>query len=141
VVSLAHSDGHAVAVAAPGGDLGVDLELLRERAAGFADAAFHAAELELLASVPEAERDAWTLRCFCAKEAVAKALGTGLLRSPRDLQVTAVDPTGETVDVTLGGELAALRPDLADAALRVHALRADDLIVTTTVCEKGGAPR
>jgi len=138
VVSLAHAGGVAVAVAAPAGELGIDLEPLRPRPEGFADAAFQASELRLLGALPAEARDDWTLRCFCAKEALAKALGTGLLRSPRDLAVAAVDPEDRTVTLELGGALAALRPDLADAGLLVHAVREDDLIVTTTVAEKGG---
>lgn len=138
VVSMAHAGGLAVALAAPGGDLGVDLEPVRRRADGFADAAFQASELTVIGQLPQELRDEWTLRCFCAKEALAKALGTGLLRSPRDLAVTALDPAQDTVTLELGGGLAALRPDLAGAPLLVHTVRDDDLVVTTTVAEKGG---
>ena len=141
VVSMAHAGGIAVALAAPGGDVGVDIEPLDRRHEGLAGAAFQAGELELIASAAGPDRDEWTLRCFCAKEALAKALGTGLLRSPRELVVAAVDPAAGTVTLTLGSDLAALRPDLADSPIVVHTVRDEGLIASTTVAEKGGPPR
>ncbi|HTE59388.1 MAG TPA: beta-ketoacyl synthase N-terminal-like domain-containing protein [Solirubrobacteraceae bacterium] len=124
-VSLSHSDREAVALAALGGRVGIDVERLRERAAGFADAAFGPGERRLLAGLPEE----WTLRCWCAKEAVAKALGSGLLQRPRDAEVVAIDHPQGRITVRLAGR-----------SLIAHSSRHDDLIVATTQCEQEGSP-
>jgi phosphopantetheinyl transferase len=139
-VSWAHSGGTAVAVAGPSGRLGIDVEPLRPLATGFADTAFAPAELDLLPG-----DDEWTLRCWCAKEAVAKALGTGLTLGPRALRITAVDPGTGRVLVAL---VRAPGPDTADLVgipLITHTLIEEDLIVATTTCapaehEQAGTP-
>jgi acyl transferase domain-containing protein/phosphopantetheinyl transferase len=124
-VSLSHSGGEAVALAALDGRVGIDVERLRERPAGFADAAFGPDERRLLADLPEE----WTLRCWCAKEAVAKAVGSGLLERPRDAEVVAIDRPQGRITVRLAGR-----------SLIAHSSRDDDLIVATTLCEPEGGP-
>ena len=57
--------------------VGIDIELLPVRSDGFVQAAFADAELQLPATGLDGEREEWLLRCWCAKEAAAKALGTG----------------------------------------------------------------
>jgi acyl transferase domain-containing protein/phosphopantetheinyl transferase len=139
VVSLAHTDGRAVALAALGGRVGIDIEVVRPRPDGFAEVAFSDAELELLRPVA-GEAAEWTLRCWCAKEAVAKALGSGLVRTPREVAVVAIDHERGRVAVELGGRLAELHPDLAGLHLTAQTHREDDLIVATTLCAKGETP-
>jgi phosphopantetheinyl transferase len=123
-VSLSHSDGEAVALAALGGRVGIDVERLRERPAGFADAAFGPDERRLLAGLP----DEWTLRSWCAKEAVAKAVGSGLLQRPRDAAVVAIDRPQDRITVRLDGR-----------SLIAHCSRHDDLIIATTLCDQEGS--
>ena len=90
-VSIAHKDDVAVAFAAIGVDVGVDVERVAERGEAFAATAFTAEERALiLAGEDEAE---WLTRLWTAKEAVGKCLGTGLSGNPRKLPVT--DRTGE----------------------------------------------
>ena len=98
-VSVSHSAGHAVALASLHGAPGIDLELAGALPDGFAQVAFTEAERRLLAGLPEP----WALCCYCAKEAAGKALGTGLPRGPRDMDVTAVDAEEETVLVRRSG--------------------------------------
>jgi phosphopantetheinyl transferase len=100
VISLSHTGGDAVAVAAESGGrlgIGVDLEHLRDLHRGFADAAFGQQECALLEKLPSAEPSEWLLRLWCAKEAAGKALGTGLGGSPRNFVAHKVDPVGGTV--------------------------------------------
>jgi phosphopantetheinyl transferase len=138
VVSLAHTQGTAVALAGLGGRVGIDVELVRAREQGFAELAFSPAERALLAGLGADAVEEWTLRCWCAKEAVAKALGSGLTRGPQGLAVTALDPATGAIRVRLGDEMARDHRDLAEAPILVHTLREGDMVVATTVCEQGG---
>jgi phosphopantetheinyl transferase len=138
VVSLAHTQGTAVALAALGGRVGIDVERLRERGREFAAVAFADVERALLASLGADVRDEWMLRCWCAKEAVGKALGSGLTRGPQGLAVTAVEPDSGKILVQLGRAMASDHPGFADAPVVVHSSRAGDLVVATTICRQGG---
>ncbi|MEU1672252.1 beta-ketoacyl synthase N-terminal-like domain-containing protein [Streptomyces roseifaciens] len=101
-VSLAHCAGTAVALVrhrstrGPGG-VGIDVEEVTERPAHLHEFALGSDERRLLASAcaetgePEA---LWFTRFWAAKEAVAKAEGTGLRGSPRDFTVLGVGPDG-----------------------------------------------
>jgi phosphopantetheinyl transferase (holo-ACP synthase) len=127
-VSLAHRGDHAIALVALGAAPGIDLEVDGPRPERFNDVAFAEEERALLATLG----DVWALRCFCAKEAAGKALGTGLPGGPRDMTVSAVDPDERlvTVHVTASGG-----PELL-----VRCTQQDNVIVATTLIEKG-APR
>src|SRR5262249_51442599 len=91
VVSLAHADGVALAVAGLDGPIGVDVEPLRPLPETVVETAFAPEELALLGRLPPEAVDEWTVRCWCAKEAVAMALGTGFVRSPTEVRVELID--------------------------------------------------
>jgi phosphopantetheinyl transferase (holo-ACP synthase) len=137
-VSLAHRRGVAVAVVGPGlngttggsaggpgapdapagsaGDggfdeaarhVGVDVELVEPRSATFAGLMMRAPEAKLGIGRP---RDEWLTAVWTAKEAVAKADGTGLRGRPKDWAVQAVDGDwllvdGRWVETTREGDL------------------------------------
>jgi len=126
-ISLAHTDGVAIAVAAPGGRVGVDLERLAPPPPAFAEAAFSRDELALLPADAHAE---WLLRAWCAKEAVAKALGEGFGGRPQAFPISALDAATGRITVTVAGEQL-----VASTALQ------GDLVVATTQCEGGGPDR
>jgi phosphopantetheinyl transferase len=78
LVSISHVDGAAVAVLTDSDGIsgvGVDLERWGRMKPGMENMAFNARELELLDGLDADERQAWTLRLWCAKEASAKATG------------------------------------------------------------------
>ena len=83
-VSLAHSDGVAVALAAFHREPGIDVERVEERGAAFVAAAFSDSDLTHL---PDGARDEWLTRLWAAKEAAGKARGTGLAGDPRRLHI------------------------------------------------------
>jgi phosphopantetheinyl transferase len=87
-VSVAHKEYIAVAIAAVGANIGIDLETIGVRDRAFEQASFHDAELALF---PERDRDEWITRAWVAKEAVAKSLGTGLQGSPRSLILSRIE--------------------------------------------------
>jgi phosphopantetheinyl transferase len=87
-VSIANKAGMAAAIVAEGQDVGIDLERVAPREASFERASFGAAELALL---PDGARDEWVTRFWAAKEAAAKARGTGLEGNPKRFRVRQVD--------------------------------------------------
>jgi malonyl CoA-acyl carrier protein transacylase/phosphopantetheinyl transferase len=103
-VSISHSAGVAVAIASDRAEaIGVDLQTRSELVTGLGPIAFAPAEQAWLDSVPAKVRDEWATRFWTAKEAAAKALGTGLGLVPAEFVVepAAVDP-GKSVRATAG---------------------------------------
>ena len=120
-VSLAHTADRAVALvrAGAGPGVGVDVEPIAPRAASFTAVAFTDAELALGAGRPA---DEWMTRLWTAKEAAAKARGTGL-GDPRRTPVRAAD--GDRLDV--------------DGVI-VETRRDGDLVVAWTLDEAAATP-
>jgi phosphopantetheinyl transferase len=93
-VSLAHDAEVAVAIARPAGvAVGIDVQQIRNHPDSTLAFALTDDELALLASLAAdspSETDCWFTRFFAAKEAVAKAEGTGLRGNPKHFTVIAV---------------------------------------------------
>jgi malonyl CoA-acyl carrier protein transacylase/phosphopantetheinyl transferase (holo-ACP synthase) len=85
-VSLAHTEGGAVARVAEGRRVGIDLERPERRPDGFTELVLSPEERSLLPA-----GDAWLARVWTAKEAVGKARGTGLGGDPRRLPLQKLD--------------------------------------------------
>jgi len=109
-VSISHTDGMVVAVAAgldEGVGIGVDAEKVRTPSQDLLDGAFSEAELALVpvpAGAAEAQRSEWVFRFWCAKEAVGKALGSGVPLDPRQFAVVSADAQSGTVGVRAQGD-------------------------------------
>lgn len=103
-VSIAHSRGVAVARAEIGRTPGVDIEAVEPRTADFETMTLDEQEAGLL---PASDRDEWLTRLWCAKEAVAKARGTGLQGAPTRLVATAI--IGEAIEIE--GRMVATRKE------------------------------
>jgi acyl transferase domain-containing protein/phosphopantetheinyl transferase len=143
-VSIAHSGGTAVAVAGTGPDaerLGVDVEERGTRPESFATTAFDPHERALLADLGPEVLDEWALRLWCAKEAVAKGVGTGLLDGPGSVTVEGVDRETGQVLARLHGSLVRATPDLADTPVLVATWADDTVVVATTTCAPAPFPR
>jgi holo-[acyl-carrier-protein] synthase len=143
-LSIAHTAGWATALAgiSTNGQMGemsplvgIDMEQVAEPAANFSEMAFTSEELRLLGTLPPSQYQEWMLRCWCAKEAVTKALGRGLVDGLSATTILALDTTDEVVTIQLAGRLALLFPELAATALAVYTTRQQELIVATTLCE------
>jgi phosphopantetheinyl transferase len=83
-ISIAHKNDLAVALAGAGRAVGIDIEHVAPRDAGFEAIAFTAREREML---PAIDRDEWIARFWSAKEAAAKARGTGLAGNPAGVEI------------------------------------------------------
>lgn len=104
-LSLAHRAEAAVALVtarAGGTSPGIDIEEITDRDQATLAVAFGEAERRLLASVRTARGGSealWVTVFWAAKEAVAKAEGTGFLGRPRDFAVVAAEPGRLVVEV------------------------------------------
>ncbi|GAA2829254.1 beta-ketoacyl synthase N-terminal-like domain-containing protein [Kitasatospora sp. CM 4170] len=107
-VTLAHRSEIAVALARPAGSAGapgpgIDVEEVAERPVETLPVALLPREIELLTAcqaMDGASREVWFTRFWAAKEAVAKAEGTGLRGRPHDFTVVTAGPDSLRVAVT-----------------------------------------
>ena len=137
LISIAHVDGVAVALACDdlNASVGIDVEPVVERSETFEATAFLAGERELLNNWSGPERWQWVARFWCAREALAKATGLGLVDGPSSVEVIGGDPSGRLL-VALRGSLVTARPDLATAPIIVHTTIIHDFAVAWTLGEK-----
>lgn len=85
-IAIAHTAQFIVALAAANARIGVDVESVgRDLSAEFTTGVFTPDELELAARASNPSQA--VIRFWCAKEAVSKALGTGIRYSPREMVV------------------------------------------------------
>jgi phosphopantetheinyl transferase (holo-ACP synthase) len=87
-ISIAHKGSVAVAIVAEGVDVGIDIEPVQPRSEVFDAMVMTDREHELGAAL---DPDRWRTRLWTAKEAVAKAIGTGLGGRPRDFEAVTLD--------------------------------------------------
>jgi len=128
-ISIAHSEGWAAALAAEL-PCGIDVEPVFRDVSAILPRFAAAEELDLLSSVSQGQpAELWPLRLWCAKEALGKALGTGLNGRPTDFQA---------VDMECDGRLLIChRP--TDSKYMVYTNR-DDLLVTACASLTDAAP-
>ncbi|PFG95404.1 acyl transferase domain-containing protein [Saccharopolyspora erythraea NRRL 2338] len=136
-VSLAHSGDIAVALVragAHGPATGIDAQQVTPMSPALRTA-LTGAEHELLASLAGTGDEAlWFTRFWAAKEAVGKALGTGLAGTPQDLVVVAADRSRARVSVRTRGEPRG-RAFVVEH-VQVSGRSANDYVVTWTVEEQ-----
>ena len=101
-IAIAHTSQFVVAVAAANARVGVDVESLsRNLSEEFAEGVFTHDELELAASSANAAHT--IIKFWCAKEAVSKALGTGIRYSPKEINVTNFHADSGELTIRLEG--------------------------------------
>ncbi len=102
-ISIAHTEKLVVAAVAANARIGIDIEAVnRDLSEDFTKGVFTQDELELAANTSKAPTA--MLRFWCAKEAISKALGTGIRYSPRDLLITGIDMLSGQVQIELLGQ-------------------------------------
>lgn len=105
-VAIAHTAQFVIALAASNARVGVDVESAsRNLSEEFASGVFTPDELELAAK--SANPSQALIRFWCAKEAVSKALGTGIRYSPKEICVAEFLADSGRMAVRLTGEWAA----------------------------------
>jgi 4'-phosphopantetheinyl transferase len=104
--NLAHTSDLALVVVTRGCDVGVDIERLRavSHLESIARRYLHPAEADAILAAPPELRYETFLRCWTAKEAVIKAVGTGLTDSLGAFRVPVVDTRGIWIDLPAIGD-------------------------------------
>lgn len=92
-VSVAHTDWVGVAIVGHDRRVGIDIEPVADRSDRFTELIAGPAERQVVADAERAGHppDELRTRCWCAKEAVAKARGTGLEGNPRGFEIDAIE--------------------------------------------------
>ena len=102
-LAISHTCDFVVAVVASNARVGVDVERAsRDLSEEFTNGVFSQEELELAANSSAAPSS--LIRFWCAKEAVSKALGTGIRYSPRELAADFFDPAEGEISISLKGQ-------------------------------------
>lgn len=102
-LTIAHTAQFVVAVVAANARVGVDVEALgRDLSEEFLNGVFTEEERDL--TVRSASAPSAAVRFWCAKEAVSKALGTGIRYSPRELVVETFQAETGDMEVALTGQ-------------------------------------
>ena len=101
-IAIAHTAQFVVAIAAANARVGVDVESVgRDLSEEFAAGVFTPDELELAAQSANAAKT--IIGFWCAKEAVSKALGTGIRYSPREMIVSDFHAASGKITIRLEG--------------------------------------
>lgn len=128
-ISIAHCEDRAVAIACEQ-PVGVDIEQIRPRDAGFLGSFSTAGERELLDDLAAegTVRDEWITRLWSAKEAAGKLLGTGLDGAPQRFEAIAIDGGGNFIIQVQG----------SDRLIGVHSVRDGNFVIAYAAAETTG---
>ena len=101
-VAIAHTSQFVIALAASNAKVGVDVEsVARNLSEEFTYGVFSPEELELATKAANSSQA--IIRFWCAKEAVSKALGTGIRYSPKEMVITDYLPDSGNITMRLTG--------------------------------------
>jgi len=135
-LSISHSGEVAASVAGECFDrkgVGIDVERLDESHEGLEEAGFIASERALLDDLVASGRKEWVLRLWCSKEAVAKALGRGMMGNPYSLVIEDVDVETGRVNLNIAGQLARELHNYANKSLKAYTGRDETLVFATSL--------
>jgi len=138
IVSIAHADGTAVAIATEEGEclgVGIDLEHDENKDAGLEALGFTEEEKDLLPESDPGVKDHWLMRLWCAKEAAAKALGMGLLGGPGTWLARDLDPDTGIVKLRPSDSFTNRFPQFREACLLACTEQESNLIFATAIRE------
>lgn len=129
-ITIAHTRSLVVSAVVANARIGIDVEnASRDLTEEFTRGVFTHDELELAAHTGEAR--VATLSFWCAKEAISKALGTGIRYTPQDLRVTSIDTITGQIEIELHGQWLDAFKRFKGRRNTIHtALHADHVLTT-----------
>jgi phosphopantetheinyl transferase (holo-ACP synthase) len=131
-LSIAHTPGLILAAAVAGARVGIDVENAgRDLSEAFTLNAFARGEHELAAS--SGDGPCTILRFWCAKEAFAKALGTGIRYAAGDLRIREYDAGTGDVTIEAVGQWAESIEGLHNARFPVRAVLWQTYVIAVCV--------
>jgi phosphopantetheinyl transferase/acyl carrier protein len=138
-ISIAHSQGTAVAMAAfdSSSRVGIDLESLSHRRQDFEAVAFSPDERDLLAAFSPDLRHEWTLRMWCAKEAVGKAMGRGLSAGLLAFHIVRAESASGIIEVEVRDGALGQVPELRGRSLVVYTARESGFVFSAIIYQQG----
>jgi malonyl CoA-acyl carrier protein transacylase/phosphopantetheinyl transferase len=101
-ISISHARGKTIAIAGRPGwgtGIGIDLERIGRITDEVAQLVLSSSERELLDSMDEATRSEWATRIWCAKEAVGKAMGLGLVPGSDGIEAGCIDRASGCISI------------------------------------------
>jgi len=113
-LSISHTDGISVATCGNSKFIGIDVEKKNKNIKKIAKKFLSKEEIEKTKSIP-------LITLWCVKEAVAKALGTGFVFSPKDIFIQSTD--GEKFKVKLKGKFLSLFPEFENKEIKVKTFK------------------
>ena len=133
-VSLSHSGTKIAAIASTSETIGIDIEKITPRDAGFLKIAFTQDEIDMLQEI-DPDMKEWVARFWCAKEAVGKALGRGLINGPRSVEIVSADVSSGVVHLKLSKSMLAEFPQYKDKSITAQTSVDKKLAAASTICE------
>lgn len=116
--------------------VGIDLENLARRREDFEAIAFSPDERQTLAAMPWESRQEWALRMWCAKEAVAKALGRGFSAGIQAFHIVGIISMGAgsgMVQLELRDQALEHFPRFRSIPITAYTGREKDYVFSTTI--------
>ncbi|WP_460425805.1 polyketide synthase dehydratase domain-containing protein [Azotobacter armeniacus] len=129
-ISIAHCEDRAVALAGEQ-PVGIDIEQIRPRDAGFLGSFSTAGERELLndLAADDTARDEWITRLWSAKEAAGKLMGTGVDGALQRFEAIAIDDGGSFI----------IQVQDSDWLIGVYSVRDGDFVIAYAAVDRVGA--
>lgn len=137
-IAISHSQGTAVAIATKSGSKllpGLDIEEIKERDQGFAELAFTKKEQDYLEQLPGSERALWETTLWTAKEAVAKAIGTGLRGNPQRFEMEEINHDSGELFIRVLDQGSEHVPESLDCRFRVSTERIENMALSLTIID------
>jgi phosphopantetheinyl transferase len=137
-ISIAHSEGVAVAIAGECRDfreVGIDIEPANRDCRGLEKIILSTSERSLLSTMSRFRRHEWLLRFWCAKEAVAKALGQGMVGGPWGFLVEGVELKTGRIVLRLAGKALQQLPRYRNRVFTIYSGCETDFVYATSVAD------
>jgi phosphopantetheinyl transferase len=128
-----------MAIAADGAryaGIGIDVEQADRPREAYEAGAFTGDERALLGAAGIDTADGWSVRAWCAKEAVGKAAGDGLAGAPTNLRIRVRDETDGRLELNACGELSRRHPQLGARPLTARTTRDGQVMVAIAALER-----
>jgi phosphopantetheinyl transferase len=135
-ISISHSEGVVAAIAAKCDTfrkVGIDVEPVERDCRLLERVAFGHSEQSLLSKLPTGVRQEWVIRLWCAKEALAKAVGRGMVGGPLGFVTEKLEAATGDVTVRVAGRLAHQLDGLKDRSFPVCTGSENGFIYATSV--------